>query len=707
MTKSVTLMLFILPLLITGCLEGGLVYSLPRADSQSVSIDEDSSISITLTVSVSEDGPITWEIVNTPSHGSIGGTLPNIIYTPESNYNGSDLFTFKANDWYNDSNVATVDITINPVNDPPTSTSASIITSQNTTSVGVTPTVSDVDSGETFAFAILTQPSLGTAYVLYNQLYYEPNPDIIGSDSFTYRARDSGKEYVDGTASVTIEGPNNPPIADTQSVIADEDVEKSIILTADDPDGDELSWTIVSQPSHGALSGTPPNVTYLSEPNYNGPDNFSFSVNDGSIDSNTATVSLTVNPTPDIWFVDIDATGTTDGRSWTNAFNHPQDALDIGGASDQVWVADGVYVPRSVADSFVITMVEGVEIYGGFNGTETSLSERAIDIYLAILDGQDTAMVVYGANSAQLNGFTVTRGQLTGMQNTGASPIIVNCIFENNGLVEGTDGGAIQNILNANAYISSSTFINNYRSAIYNEDSSPTIYNCNFYNNLSDSGGAIKNKSQNTQPFIGNSLFNGNTASLNGGAISNSASNPLIENCVFLGNVAGENGGAISNENGAVPDIINSLFSDNTAIQLGGAIYNSESEPTMLNCTISHNYAESYGGGVVSENGKGKEPNIINSILWNNSDLQISGKAKVTYSNIEEKHKGTGNIDLNPSFIDTTIGDYRLRSDSPCIDSGDNSSVSTLFDIIGNPRITDGNDDSSAIVDMGAYEYIP
>ena len=77
------------------------------------------------------------------------------------------------------------------------------------------------------------------------------------------------------------------------------------------------------------------------------------------------------------------------------------------------------------------------------------------------------------------------------------------------------------------------------------------------------------------------------------------------------------------------------------------------------------------------------------------------------YSNIEEKTKGKGNIDQDPSFMDTTVGDYRLGTGSPCIDAGNNAVVSTPLDLEGNPRIADGNSDGSAIVDMGAYEYLP
>lgn len=791
LVKSTTPILFLLLFLLINC--DSIHHNPgPTAYDQEVSVDEDSSISITALATHPYDAPLTWILFPSQSHGALAGTLPVNTYTPDPDYNGLDSYSFRVSDGQIDSNVATVTIKINPindaptststsittfedtnigvtptvidadsddsftfsiltqpssgtvtiladqlffapkpnmygtdsftyrafdsgneyvdgtasviidaVNDPPSSTSASITTTKNRTSAGVTPTVIDVDNGDSFTFSILTQPLSGSAYALSNQLYYEPYPDISGSDSFIYRAFDSGAEHVDGTALVTIISVNDPPIAYTQAAIADEDVRLPIVLTASDPDGDELIWTIASQPSNGAVSGTPPNVTYLSAVNYSGSDSFTFKVNDGWVDSLPATVSLTVNPVPDIWFVDIDAAGTADGSSWDNAFNHPQDALDIAGAVDDIWVADGTYVQRSEPDAYVVTMTDGVDLYGGFSGVETALSERDLGTNFTILDGENNARVVYGANNARLDGFTVTRARLNGMLNAGVSPTIAQCIFENNGLVEGSDGGAIHNVSEANARISSSTFTNNYRSAIYNEDSSPTIHNCIFSNNLSDAGGAIKNRGESTAPYIRNSLFEGNSSTANGGAISNVASVPLIENCIFSENSAGQNGGAIANSSGANATVANSLFAGNTAVLSGGAVSNSDSKPTLLNCTVADNYAESFGGGFISENAKGIDPVIINSILWYNSDVQISGKAKVTYSNIQEKLKGKGNIDQEPSFMDTTTGDYRLAPDSPCIDAGQNSSVSTSLDLDGDPRI------SNDTVDMGAYEYTP
>jgi hypothetical protein len=271
----------------------------PVANSQSVIAHEDILKPIVLTASDIDGDALIFGIVTPPAFGTLTGTPPEVTYLSNQDYNGADSFTFKANDGSVDSNIATVTITVNPVNDPPTSTSATIITAENTASQGVTPTVIDVDSGESFTFSILTQPLQGTAYVLTNQLYYQPNPGVTGTDSFTYRAFDSASAFVDGLASVTISGFNDPPVADSQVVIADEDVALPIVLTGSDIDEDELIFAIVTPPAFGSLSGTPPEVTYLSNLNYNGADSFTFRVNDGLLDSEIATVSITINAVND------------------------------------------------------------------------------------------------------------------------------------------------------------------------------------------------------------------------------------------------------------------------------------------------------------------------------------------------------------------------------------------------------------------------
>lgn len=105
-------------------------------------------------------------------------------------------------------------------------------------------------------------------------------------------------DSLDALLMVTPSTPTNePPVAVAQSVAAAEDTDTSITLTASDPDGDALTYSVVTGPAHGTLSGTPPNVVYTPATGFSGPDSFTFKANDGKADSNVATVSLTVQPT--------------------------------------------------------------------------------------------------------------------------------------------------------------------------------------------------------------------------------------------------------------------------------------------------------------------------------------------------------------------------------------------------------------------------
>jgi len=87
----------------------------PIADNQSVSTPYQTDLDITLTMSDVDGGsPVTWTVIDAPLHGSLRGTAPNLTYTPDAGYSGSDSFTFKVNDGGADSNVATVTITVAP-----------------------------------------------------------------------------------------------------------------------------------------------------------------------------------------------------------------------------------------------------------------------------------------------------------------------------------------------------------------------------------------------------------------------------------------------------------------------------------------------------------------------------------------------------------------------------------------------------------------
>jgi tartrate-resistant acid phosphatase type 5 len=91
----------------------------PTADNQAVTTSENAVTSITLTAHDPDGDALTYSIVSGTSHGSVNLSGATAVYTPNSNFFGSDSFTFKANDGLSDSNIATVSITVSQVNQPP------------------------------------------------------------------------------------------------------------------------------------------------------------------------------------------------------------------------------------------------------------------------------------------------------------------------------------------------------------------------------------------------------------------------------------------------------------------------------------------------------------------------------------------------------------------------------------------------------------
>lgn len=110
-----------------------------------------------------------------------------------------------------------------------------------------------------------------------------------------------GYGLINVTAALTPAQPpaNQAPTATAQNLTLDEDNSKGITLTGTDPDINPLTYSLVTGPSHGSLTGTAPNLTYKPTLNYNGPDSFTFRVFDGTAYSDSAKVSLTITPVND------------------------------------------------------------------------------------------------------------------------------------------------------------------------------------------------------------------------------------------------------------------------------------------------------------------------------------------------------------------------------------------------------------------------
>ncbi|MCD4810439.1 MAG: tandem-95 repeat protein, partial [Methanosarcinales archaeon] len=273
------------------------VNNIPVASDQSVTTPEDTSVDITLSATDADGDALTYSIVDVPSHGTVTLSGNTATYTPTSNYNGADRFTFKANDGTVDSNTATVSMTVTGVNNIPVASDQSVTTPEDT-SVDITLSATDAD-GDALTYSIVDVPSHGTVTLSDNTATYTPTSNYNGADSFTFNANDGTVDSNTATVSITVTGVNNVPVASDQSVTTPEDTSVDITLSATDADGDALTYSIVDVPSHGTVTLSDNTATYTPDANYNGADSFTFNANDGTDDSNTATVSITVSAVND------------------------------------------------------------------------------------------------------------------------------------------------------------------------------------------------------------------------------------------------------------------------------------------------------------------------------------------------------------------------------------------------------------------------
>lgn len=382
--------------------------------------------------------------------------------------------------------------------------------------------------------------------------------------------------------------------------------------------------------------------------------------------TNRVLVSVSVNSQPganNIIYVDANVSGGTGkGNSWGNAQKSLSDALKCARQQNdfiaanplKIYVARGTYYPQYNAkdDKFTINddrnnsfvLVKNVQLFGGFdpvNAINDLTKNRVFGDGGSVLSGD---LGIKNNNSDDAYHVVVASGDLQ------------HALMDGFTITKGNanGGGGVSSSISVN----NNVIYNDYAGGIYTVNSSPNFLNLNINNNKAKSGAGI----------------------------FNSGSSPLVRNSIIKDNNADDQGGGIYNENLSTLTVANSIINGNKAISKGGAISDNDSSSK-----------------------------IYNTIIWGNTalglyaDVYTQGNMVIKHS-ITQEYNTSQSADNNlvgvdPLFVNATVGDYRLRANSPAIDKGNNS-----FYITNGGSITDkdlGNSFrfSHCDIDIGVYEF--
>jgi predicted outer membrane repeat protein len=378
------------------------------------------------------------------------------------------------------------------------------------------------------------------------------------------------------------------------------------------------------------------------------------------------TAALATAAPSTVWHVDARAAPGGDGLAWGSAF----DTLDAGLAAaqrgDGVWVAAGRYRPTSLQGSSdprsaTFVLPPEVDVYGGFAGHEASVDARAGWFHRTVLDGDlglpgdpsDNAYHVVTCDNpvpfyhptSRLDGFRVRGGNADGGRKGGGV------------VVRGSGGANSWPILE--------------------------LYRCTLEGNRSERGGALA-VGDFARVRVLACTFAGNQAETRGGALLCVSGWVWCYDTVWYGNRAGGEGGAIytqSNPAGSMR-FVDNVFYDNSA-RAGGAAYVAATAfltgvGKFEGCTAAFNSAHAGGAFYAAPGGKLK---VWNSIVWGNqaplgAQIQGSGsEVSVQHSDVQGGFPGTGNLDLDPRFVDPLRRDLRTLPGSPGRDAGSNDLI--------------------------------
>ncbi|HEV8386969.1 MAG TPA: Ig-like domain-containing protein [Nitrososphaera sp.] len=336
----------------------------PVADSQSVSVDQSKEVNIKLKGSDPEGDEITFSIVDEPQHGTVDEfdkSTGSLTFVPSRDYEGNDRFTFKVNDGKLDSFLADVSIKILKSDGAPRMENMEV-EMQEDMQLTILLQATNEDSSP-LRFEIVDLPQHGSLGFIkpYDSnsasITYAPNLNFNGTDTFTAKASDTRSESETATVTILVTPVQDSPIAIGAQTTTAQEKSIEITLTASDPDGDVLAYTVQSLPGHGTLMGSAPNLKYIPSFDFRGWDSFTFKVNDGTVDSSTARIEIEVTKTSSSE-AGNDGSGNSDSDSTQGSVEPSQEIPDPGVTETPVPPATGEVTPPA-AEPIVSSPADG------------------------------------------------------------------------------------------------------------------------------------------------------------------------------------------------------------------------------------------------------------------------------------------------------------------------------------------------------------
>ncbi len=360
-------------------------------------------------------------------------------------------------------------------------------------------------------------------------------------------------------------------------------------------------------------------------------------------------------------YVDRTASGLNDGSSWGNAFTELSSALAVAVKGQQIWVARGTYRPDYDVDfnghsgdrTAGFEVKNGVEIYGGFPKGGSTWQQRDPNQYLTVLTGD----LANDDPNTDDNSYHVVK-----ISDTDETSIIDGFSItagEANGVEDFSRGSGIY-CTSADAIISNCTIMGNCAGFLgggaYVAGGEPVFINCVFKNNSAVEGGGVH--VYQSEAEFSRCRFIANSSQEAGGLFVSSDSNPDVLNCLFTANYAQHDGGGIFIFYPTNTVITNCTLAQNTAGRDGGGLLNYEGVVDVRSCIFNDNLAED--GDV----------NGVNGQIGGLSELNYCCLQGYSEPNAANDINGVGIVDVDPLFVrpgwwdgsSWIEGNYRLQS---------------------------------------------